>query len=57
MWCFWVKTFYEVFLFIFTVAVDFAMYRTPSARIKEAYIGEDKKYIEPQICFSPNVEF
>ena len=29
----------------------------PSARIKEADIGEDKKYIEPQICFSPNVEF
>ena len=29
MWCFWVKTFYEVFLFIFTVAVDFAMYRVP----------------------------
>ena len=25
--------------------------------IKEADIGEDKKYIEPQICFSPNVEF
>ena len=32
MWCFWVKTFYEVFLFIFTVAVDFAMYHVPSAR-------------------------
>ena len=31
MWCFWVKTFYEVFLFIFTVAVDFAMYRVPRA--------------------------
>ena len=29
MWCFWVKTFYEVFLFIFTVAVDFAMYPPP----------------------------
>ena len=35
MWCFGVKTFYEVFLFIFTVAVDFAMYLKPSARIKE----------------------
>ena len=32
MWCFWVKTFYEVFLFIFTVAVDFAMYRFPFGR-------------------------
>ena len=29
MWCFGVKTFYEVFLFIFTVAVDFAMYPPP----------------------------
>ena len=32
MWCFWVKTFYEVFLFIFTVAVDFAMYQGPPFR-------------------------